>query len=394
MNSELTILIVARNAEATIERALCSAFAEDGCRVLLVDDHSTDGTVLRARSAGGARLTVVQAPPSGGVAVARQCALDAVGTPFAAWLDADDQWLPGRAARLLERLRAGADVVADAIELLDGPSGRWLRRIDVPEALRAPGGAVRLFERNLLPGDTQVGFRVAALREAGGIDTSLHGPESYDLLLRVVRQGATFSFLDEAGYRMYAYPDSVSRRLDRQRAELARVLRKHPYEAVRQLYAGAGHDPRIGTWALVAMAMFRYEPDAALGWLDQLPAEAVDDARVLEIDGPWPQPERWRVAFTRGTAWLLAGRDAEALEALARAETLLGTAESANNLGVALARLGRPHEARDAFTLALARFPGYVDATLNLAGLADHVTTHPLRRAPSRSEYPVPGLSS
>jgi hypothetical protein len=73
---------------------------------------------------------------------------------------------------------------------------------------------------------------------------------------------------------------------------------------------------------------------------------------------------------------------------LGRAEELSPTAEGANNLGVAFARLGYRNDARAAFDLAGTRFPGYLDARRNReAELPGAITTHPLRRFASRSEY-------
>jgi glycosyltransferase involved in cell wall biosynthesis len=388
MRPRLTILVVARDAAATIERSIRSCSSEN-CPIILVDDHSVDDTVARARAISGARLTVLSTAEPGGVGMARQCALDAVDTEFAAWLDADDAWIPGRADRLQAMLRSGHDVATESIDLHDGLTDALLRRLTVPSFVQAPRGAVRLFERNFLPGDTQVAFRTQAFRDAGGYDPMLCGPESFDVLLRALRGGARFAFGDSVGYRMYAYPNSVSRNLTRQRLALVAALRKHDYAAVHQLYLAHGYDERLAAWALVIMAQFRDEPRAALTWLESAsPADANSD-EVLESDGPWPFPEGWRRAFHRGTILLrLEGREMEAAEELRRAEALLPTAEGANNRGVALARLGRRSEAVPAFAVALTRQPGYLDATLNLAAAApDQVTTHPLRRTASRMEY-------
>lgn len=384
---DLTILVIARDAADTVERAIASCRPE-ACPIVLVDDHSRDDTVARARAMAGSCLTVVEAPDPGGVGVARQCALETAQTEFAAWLDADDEWIPGRAARFETMLDAGSDVVAEAIDLVDGPSGAWLRLLTVPDFLRRPGAAVRLFERNFLPGDTQIGFRTRVLREVGGYDRSLRGAEGLDVLLRAVRAGARTAFGDEVGYRMHAYPGSLSRNLQGQRMALASALRKHDYADIRRLYEAAGYTERVAMWALVMVAQFRNEGAAALAFIDQASPNGADLDEILEPAGPWPFREGWRRAFHRGTALLALGDHKAALGELARAEAVEATAEGANNMGVALARLGRRAEALSAFAAASGRFPGYLDATLNAAAaLPSHITSHPLRRAPSRIEY-------
>ena len=388
MRADLTLLIVARNAAATIERAMLSCVTEPGCPIVLVDDFSRDDTVARARSIAGSRLHVLTSPPPGGVGLARQCALGAVETEYAAWLDADDEWIAGRSARLVRMLEDGADIATESIDLYDGETSQWQRRLTVPSFVRCRGGALRLFERNFLPGDTQVAFRTHVFRDAGGYDPAIRGPESFDLLLRAIQRGARLAAGDEVGYRMYAYPGSLSRNLDRQRAALMLALRKHQYADVRRMYRDAGYDPRVASWALVMLAQFRGESGQALAFLDDASPRGTDDAKVLEPDGPWPFAEGWRRAFHRGALLLQEGEAHLAAEELGRAEDLNPTAEGANNLGVALARLGHQRDARAAFDRAAARFPGYVDARLNReAELPSAITTHPLRRIASRSEY-------
>ncbi|MFN7980624.1 MAG: hypothetical protein U0Q11_02090 [Vicinamibacterales bacterium] len=247
---------------------------------------------------------------------------------------------------------------------------------------------MRLFERNFLPGDSQVGLRAAIVHRAGGYDASISGPESYDVLLRAVAHGARFGWKDTVGYRMHAYPDSLSRNIPRQREALTRVLRKHPDESVLRLYQSAGYDARIANWALVSMALYRNDPDAALHYLESA-SPAGGGSEVLESDGPWPHREDWRRAFAQGAALLMRGDSAgSAVEVCQRTEALEPTAEGANNVGVALAQTGDLGRAREAWALAESRFPGYADARRNLAGATSWaITTHPLRRLPSRTDY-------
>ncbi len=382
-------MLCARDAAATIGRAVSSVLGEADCRLLLVDDACRDATVDAARNVAGERLVVVRSPAPGGIPRARQAALEACETEYAAWLDADDAWVPGRVARILAALEGGADVFCEAIDLVDGASGRSVRRLDVPGFVRRERNPARLFERNHLPGDTQVGFRVETFRAAGGYDPGVYGVESFDLLLRAIVGGARFAYGDAAGYRMYAYAGSVSRNLERQRAALALALRKHEFARVRQLCLAAGQPGRVAAWVLVSMALFRNEPEAALRFLEEASPAGADPDQVLEHDGPWPIREGWRRAFQRGTCLaLIGGRDDEAEQEFRRAEGLEPTAEVSNNLGVVLARLGRLEAADACWRDAERRFPGYLDARRNLQDAAGHfITTHPLRRQASRSEY-------
>src|SRR5678809_1020905 len=94
MDRSATILIAARNAATTIGRAVRSACAQGDYSILLIDDHSTDATAEVARREAPA-LHVVCPPHHGMLGFTRQFGLEQVRTPYALWLDADDELLPG-----------------------------------------------------------------------------------------------------------------------------------------------------------------------------------------------------------------------------------------------------------------------------------------------------------
>jgi hypothetical protein len=386
--SDVTVAICARNAAATIARAVRSALTQGG-PVVLVDDGSTDETAAIARAVGGAAVRIVRPALHTTLGQARAHAVAVVQTTWLQWLDADDELIDGRAAVLLEHATARrCDAVWDGAQLCDGPTGRTLRALPMPAFMTRPGAAVRLFERNHVPGPAWPLVRTDVARRVG-YDPALPTADDLDFMLRACCQGASLGFSTDCGYRQYAYPASVSRDRRHQRAWVAAVLRKHAYDDVRARYRAAGLPAALAAWALVSMASFRDEWPAALAFVDEAcPAPA--SGAVLEPEGPWPWPESWRRAFHRGTLLLhVRGADArEAARELERAEAQRPTPEGANNLGVALARLGRCAEAADCLAAALSRRPGYADARANLeAAVPTHVTTHPLRHVASRSEY-------
>jgi glycosyltransferase involved in cell wall biosynthesis len=384
--ADVTTVICARDAAATIERAVRSALCQGG-PVLLVDDWSSDGTADIARAVGGAALCVLRPEQHRTLGYARLAGVSAVSTPWLQWLDADDELLPDRAARLLDGAQANQwDAVWDAAELHDGATGATIRALPMPSFMRRSGAAVRLFERNHTPGPAWPLLRTAFAQQVG-YDPQLPTADDLDFMLRGVQAAGRFGFVPHCGYRQFAYPSSLSRDHLHQREWVATVLRKHDYDDVAGRYVAAGFDERIASWALVSMASFRGEWSSALAFLDRAsPEGATDD--LLEPDGPWPFREGWRRAFHRGTLLLLSGDGVAAVRELQEAEEARPTAEGANNLGVALSRLGRRSEAESYFAAATSRVAGYVDASHNRASAApDQITVHPLRPLPSRSEY-------
>ncbi|HEY3384836.1 MAG TPA: glycosyltransferase [Vicinamibacterales bacterium] len=386
---DTTVAIVARNAEATIERAVRSARAQEGCALLLVDDGSEDRTIEKAVGAAGGSLRVRNVDQHRTLGHARQIALEAVDTEFAVWLDADDECLPGRADQLVGAMRAeGTDLAVDGAEVRDGATGAFVRAAPVPPFMMGRRVAARLFERNYLPIVGPVAFRTAWARSIG-YDVAMHGGEDFDLLLRGIAAGGEYSLAPDIGYRLYTYPHSLSRWLDNQRRMLRYSLAKHDAGVIDRLYARAGYDRRTTIWGHLSISLFRDEFAAATDWLRELDAGAVPADAVVEPEGPYPFPEGWRLDFHAGTVALLRGDLAEAADRLAAAERRRPTAEGANNLGVARFRQGQPDRARQLFARALELRPDYLDPALNAqAERPERVTTHPFRVSPSREDYP------
>jgi len=102
-----SVIIPARNAEATIERAIRSALDQTPapCEILVGDDGSTDSTASTAERLGA---NVLRLQPLNGSA-ARNRAVEAATGDRLFFLDADDEWLPGKIALHLE-LRSRHDV--------------------------------------------------------------------------------------------------------------------------------------------------------------------------------------------------------------------------------------------------------------------------------------------
>lgn len=385
---DITVLIPARDASATIERALCSIDLEKVYEVILIDDFSSDNTVAIADGVVGKKLKVVRPDKHISVPYARNYGLDAMRTTYGVWLDADDEYLPGRVDRLWNVLqRDNSDVVSDAQELYNGVTNKFLYDLPIPSFISRDADKIRLFERNYLPGIGHVAFRTELAQKVRYDPGQLGGDDS-DFIWRMIRAGARFSFVPEKGYRMYAYPGSDSRKLERQRERVAHALKKHDYADIRNAYFAAGFSPEITAWGLCSMAVFREEYDCALTFLEETGACRHPNL-ILEQDGPFDLPEAWRYYFMRGTLNLQIGKLEEAYECLQSALEIRRSADVLNNLGTTQMRRGHVKYAKQCWQDALAIFPEYLDAKLNLADgvKSRRITSHPLRLQPSRKDY-------
>ncbi|MBB3255798.1 glycosyltransferase involved in cell wall biosynthesis [Paraburkholderia bannensis] len=102
--SPISIIIPCYNGAATIARALQSCLAQsaqsDIAQIFVVDDGSTDASasIVRTYAMRDDRIRLLQTVSNGGAARARNWAALHASTPLIAFLDADDEYLPGALA--------------------------------------------------------------------------------------------------------------------------------------------------------------------------------------------------------------------------------------------------------------------------------------------------------
>jgi hypothetical protein len=93
--ADISVVMPVHNGATVLERALRSVLIQTvpPARIVVVDDGSTDGTAGVARSFGDRVLLVHQ--PNTGASSARNRGVAECGTDLVAFLDADDEWMPG-----------------------------------------------------------------------------------------------------------------------------------------------------------------------------------------------------------------------------------------------------------------------------------------------------------
>ena len=131
----VSVLMPVFNAEATLERAVASVMAQDFAdwELLLADDGSADGSQALAQrlAATDGRIRVLASAVNTGAAAARNRALAAARGRYIAFLDSDDEWLPGKLTEQLGRMReTGAALSYGGFYRVQ--QGRE-QRIDVPD---------------------------------------------------------------------------------------------------------------------------------------------------------------------------------------------------------------------------------------------------------------------
>ena len=131
MTSPLVSAIMpARNVEKTIGSAIASVLEQTmpDFELIVIDDASADQTAALAGAIKDRRIRLLKSARNIGHAAARNWGVKNAKGKWAAFLDADDEWMPWRLERLLRVAYQKECYVAD-LEVLavPGPSGRLAR---------------------------------------------------------------------------------------------------------------------------------------------------------------------------------------------------------------------------------------------------------------------------
>ncbi|HEX2801680.1 MAG TPA: glycosyltransferase [Phenylobacterium sp.] len=187
---------------------------------IVADDASTDdsGAVIAQVTGGDPRVRFLTAERNGGPACARNRALAAARGQWIAVFDSDDEMAPDRLERLVARgLVEGADIVVDNLTLFtdppDGPerlflSGRaWAAPRVISLADYIESG--RMYARRPGLGYLKPLFRAEALGDLRYREDLRIG-EDYDLVVRLLAQGARMRLEPAALYRYRRHGASIS----------------------------------------------------------------------------------------------------------------------------------------------------------------------------------------
>ena len=191
MTDDVAVLVPAYQAARDLGAALASVAGQSilPAEIVVVDDGSSDGTAAVARRWEHLLpLTVVRHAQSRGPGAARRSAVAASRSPLLALLDADDVWLPGHLATLLEAYAdRGGIVTADAYRWM--PAKGLLRATHHDHnPVPSPGRqAEEILRRNFV----FIGslFSRSSYAAAGGFRDGI--AEDWDLWIRMIRAGAT-----------------------------------------------------------------------------------------------------------------------------------------------------------------------------------------------------------
>lgn len=223
-NSTVSVIIPSYNNANYIVAALDSVYnqaVDFDLQIIVVDDGSTDNTsevLLEYTSTGNRQLNYI-VQKNAGPAAARNKGIESATGKYIAFLDADDEWLPGHLQKTVSFLEQGDfDWVATGYykRLPDG-SQQYRTFIDDSYMYERKSGRVQLLSRGLFffsSAPIWTGtllFSSSCLKSLGGFDPSFRIGEDWDLYLRAEEAGFACGFLDEATAIYNHNPNSITK---------------------------------------------------------------------------------------------------------------------------------------------------------------------------------------
>ncbi len=213
---EVSVVVPAYRAHATIERALASAQAQADVRIeiIVVVDGSPDTTavVVAGMAAADPAIRLIELPSNRGVSHATNVGIRAARGAYIAFLDADDEWLPGKLAAQLAAFRAAPDAVmcATACEWRDA-DGQLVFIVPRPNDMDERAFYAAYYRESMVALPSVMVPR-ACFQTVGLFDEQLDAAQDQDMWLRLAFAGRVM-FLDEVLTRIHMAPASLTRRL-------------------------------------------------------------------------------------------------------------------------------------------------------------------------------------
>ena len=193
---KVSVVIPVYNRATAVRRAIESVLRQtyQNFEIIVIDDASTDDTVASVRSIGDPRLTVIRHARNRGGSAARNTGIRASSGEFVAFLDSDDEWLPGKIQRQLAVFARSDERVALVYTGAYRAHGNQWTEVHRP---RRHDNLARALLLDNVVGETSVGMvRRGVLNELSGFDETLPARQDVDLWLRIAER-----------YRVEVVPD-------------------------------------------------------------------------------------------------------------------------------------------------------------------------------------------
>lgn len=191
----VSVVIPTYNRAHVLGRAIDSVLSQtlEPDEIIVVDDASDDDTAEVVEGYADPRIQLVRLERRQRAGHARNVGVERARGEWIAFLDSDDEWLPGK-------LAAQMALAADDVGVVACTSHKWGddgTKTIVPKSDLAEGDALAQLLQGMKATTSAYVVRRDALLDAGGFDENLRSSEDYDLLLRLAQGGHRYAAVHE-----------------------------------------------------------------------------------------------------------------------------------------------------------------------------------------------------
>lgn len=253
----ISVIIPVRNRAGTIERCLNSVLAQtfSPVEVIVVDDGSTDNTVSVIRNLANSLVRLISLPISSGAQAARNAGIIAAAGDWIAFQDSDDEWLPNKLERQVEKLRhVGSS--AQAVIHVDGwrvdKRGGGKSHMDISRVVGTDTFPLLLKSRSPM----YQGLLVSkfALFDIGLLDEKVPAHQEWDTSLRLAEK-CCFYHVAEPLFNYYCGSnDAISANLSQDLSGHLYIIEKYSKKIINDCGSDV-HDRHIRICMIKAMKL-------------------------------------------------------------------------------------------------------------------------------------------
>jgi len=184
-HTEVDVIVPCYNVEYYVRRALDSVLAQthQNFSIYAVNDGCTDNTMKVLETYAPWCVSISQA--HAGPAAARNRAIRQSVSPFIAFIDADDEWLPEKLERQVSLLRQSESLGMVCSHCLISESGSDHNRHILTDNVPHNGRVFQHLARNCFVSTPTVVVRRRCLEEIGLFNEALPVSEDFNLWLRI-----------------------------------------------------------------------------------------------------------------------------------------------------------------------------------------------------------------
>jgi glycosyltransferase involved in cell wall biosynthesis len=243
MKPTVSVVIPAYNRAGSIRMAVDSILRQtySDFELIVVDDGSTDGTMLEVSGIADKRLRCLTLPANMGVSAARNAGIRAARGTWVAFQDSDDEWLPRKLEKQMARLSqtqndpvgcyCGMCIVGtfpgkDRGQSPGSEMRKSIRYIPEGTLFVVEGDLRKALLRHSLASTQTLVVRRDALLQIDGFDEALPALVDWDCVIRLAELGP-FAFVDEPLVLQYFSDNSITRSRQKRAAARARIIEKH-----------------------------------------------------------------------------------------------------------------------------------------------------------------------